>query len=57
MQKQVTATAYALRSIRFMQTKETEFLLTSISSFWRKDINISSLFTTDKKFKGENTYL
>lgn len=41
-----------------MQTKETELLLTGISSFWRKDTtNISSLFTTDKKVKEENTHL
>lgn len=53
MQKQVIATAYALRCIKFMQTKEPQLLLTSISSFWRKDTNISSLLTTDEKFEGK----
>lgn len=33
MQNQVTATLYALRSTQFMQTKESEHLLMSSSSF------------------------
>lgn len=37
--------------------KETEFLLSSISSFWERILIFPFLFTIDKKFEGVNTPL
>lgn len=57
MQKQLLATEDTLRSNRFVPTKETELLLNSISSFWKRIQIFPVLFTTDKKFGVVNTPL